>query len=161
MRAPVIIVAMVFVWALPSQAAAQSCEAPPGTSAVDEYCETVPTARGERGAGDRPERPVAIPAGTARELAETEEGVALLQKLGGDPDNPSASEPVGNASKPPVNPGGDFAPKDASFDGFATVRELISAGPRLGGGFTFALFAAVVLMFGWAWVEFRRRPNAG
>src|SRR6476469_1935605 len=39
----------VLVGPLPAQAAPVNCQAPPGTSGIDQYCETVPTAGGDQG----------------------------------------------------------------------------------------------------------------
>src|SRR3954463_7089844 len=39
----------VLVGPLPAQAAPTNCQAPPGTSGIDQYCETVPAASGDQG----------------------------------------------------------------------------------------------------------------
>src|SRR5712692_5693301 len=39
----------VLVGPLPAQAAPTNCQAPPGTSGIDQYCETVPAAGGDQG----------------------------------------------------------------------------------------------------------------
>lgn len=38
---------------LPSAASAQTCQAPPGTAAIDQYCESIPGATGDRGTPGR------------------------------------------------------------------------------------------------------------
>jgi len=61
---------------LPSAASAQTCQAPPGTAAIDQYCESIPGATGDRGTpgpgggrggtgapGGRPGTPAGGPAG--------------------------------------------------------------------------------------------------
>src|SRR4051794_39823580 len=44
---------LVVLWLLPSfaSAAGSTCQAPPGTSGIDQYCETIPGATGDHGAG--------------------------------------------------------------------------------------------------------------
>lgn len=46
---------------IPASAAHAStdCKAPPGTAAVEQYCETLPTADGDAHLGDKPRRPLA------------------------------------------------------------------------------------------------------
>src|SRR5687767_903772 len=48
-RSLLLLLALVLIALMPSTASAQSCEAPPGTAAMDEYCETVPSADGQGG----------------------------------------------------------------------------------------------------------------
>src|SRR4051794_26277193 len=66
-------------------AAAQNCVAPPGTAAVEEYCETVPTGTGDRGSGDPGQPAAGAPAKTLARLAKTKQGQALSRALGHDP----------------------------------------------------------------------------
>src|SRR3954452_23860395 len=47
--AVVALAAGVLVGPLPAQAAPANCQAPPGTSGIDQYCETVPAASGDQG----------------------------------------------------------------------------------------------------------------
>src|SRR5436305_12487615 len=47
--AVVALTASAAVGALPAQAAPAHCVAPPGTSGIDQYCETVPAAGGDTG----------------------------------------------------------------------------------------------------------------
>ena len=59
-------------------ALAQSCDAPPGTSAIDEYCESLPYAEGDRGPAARPPSDSALTPATTRALtAAGPEGEAL------------------------------------------------------------------------------------
>jgi hypothetical protein len=141
---------------LPSAtAAAQSCQAPPGTAAVDEYCETIPAAGGDRGSAD-PSRPVPISKQTAQELSGSRDGAALLRQLGNDPAKPRGSrrsgsdEPSRSSAAPPSAPSSN--PLDA-------VGSALSSGPTLGGGFIAALLAVTLLMLTWGWITYRRRPG--
>src|SRR4051812_32756573 len=65
-------------------AAAQRCEAPPGTAAVDQYCETIPSASGPRGTDTGAAARQPVPAETLRKLeAEGTPGRELSQVLRG------------------------------------------------------------------------------
>src|SRR4051812_36366386 len=67
-----------------SSARAQTCKAPPGTAAIDEYCETVPSATGNSDSGaTRSQTRVPIARTTVRALAQSgAEGKALNRVLG-------------------------------------------------------------------------------
>src|SRR3954453_5049303 len=49
-------------------ASAQSCKAPPGMSAIDQYCEAIPSPVGDRGNGDSDRGGVTIAPATKRAL---------------------------------------------------------------------------------------------
>src|SRR3954452_20521267 len=62
---------------------AQSCKAPPGMSAIDEYCEAIPAAGGDRGSTDPDRGGVPIPQAIRRALQRRgADGQAILA-LGG------------------------------------------------------------------------------
>ena len=151
-----VVVMLALALALPGSALAQACKAPPGTAAVDEYCETIPAAGGDEGAND-PDRPAAdVPAGTVAELAETKDGQALDRLLGHDP-----NKPAGGGRRPAPRPAaaGEAVPKAPSNNPLNAVRSAIGAGPTLGGGFVAVLLAVVLLMLGWGWVSYRRQSD--
>jgi hypothetical protein len=54
----------VFGLAFAPAATAQKCQAPPGTSGIDQYCESIPGTSGDRGTGDRPDSGPPIPRST-------------------------------------------------------------------------------------------------
>jgi hypothetical protein len=61
---------------------AQSCQAPPGTSGIEQYCESIPGAGGERGPGDRSPSGKSVPAGTKRFLERRSAGEQILRLAG-------------------------------------------------------------------------------
>ena len=133
-------------------ATAQTCVAPPGTAAIDQYCETVPAAGGDRGSTDAGPR-VAIPQQTADQLARSNEGGTLLRNLGNDPKKPwgATKQRAGSdESEAPVAPSNN--PLDA-------VGSALSSGPTLDGWFIAALLAVTLLMVSWGWIAYRRRDN--
>ena len=162
MRRVLTLISLLLALVLVAPASAQqSCEAPPGTSAVDEYCETVPEAGGSRSADARPDRPVALPSGTAKELARSgPDGEALLRQLGYDPAKVGEQANENRSAPVEARPGGEPAPKEPSFNALDTVGQIISSGPTVGGGFGFVLLAIVLAMLGWGWIDYRRRTAA-
>src|SRR3954454_25086600 len=132
---------------IPGTAAAQSCKAPPGTAAIDEYCETVPSAKGDRGTAD-PSETVPISKQTAQALARSSEGSALLRQLGHDAQKPSGNK-KSSASKGKAGASAPAAPSNNPLD---AVGAAVSSGPTLGGGFIIALLVVTLLMAGWGWV---------
>ena len=161
MRRLLALIPLFIALATASPAAAQRCEAPPGTAAVDEYCETIPTVTGDRSADARPEQPVALPPGTVEELQkEGEDGAALLRQLGYDPDPAKAKEQAERYQAPAPAGGTEPAPKEPEFNAFDTVGEIISAGPTMGSGFIAVLLAVIAFMLAWAWIDYRRRTTS-
>src|SRR4051794_2623443 len=64
-------------------ASAQSCKAPPGMSAIDQYCEAIPSPGGERGNTDSDRGGVPIPAAASRALERRgTDGKAILALVG-------------------------------------------------------------------------------
>src|SRR3954447_1558052 len=60
-------------------ASAQSCKAPPGMSAIDQYCEAIPSPGGDRGNGDADRGGLPIPAAAKRALERRgPEGQAIV-----------------------------------------------------------------------------------
>src|SRR3954447_26661585 len=73
-------------------ASAQSCKAPPGMSAIDQYCEAIPSAGGDRGNTDTDRGGLPIPAATKRALERRgADGQAIV----------ALSSPSKDAKKPP------------------------------------------------------------
>lgn len=136
-------------------AAQRTCIAPPGTAAIDQYCEVVPDAGGDRGSTDlRP--PVAIPQETAEQLARSGgQGEALLRQLGQDPAKPRGAgrRPSGPADSSDPGPS---APSDNPLD---AVSSALSSGPTVSSGFIVALLAVTLLVLSWGWIAYRRRTG--
>lgn len=169
-RALFLVLLIVLGLLAPSVASAQRCVAPPGTSAVDEYCETVPSAGGDRGAGDHGGGSGAsISPGTVAALARSgKDGQALDRALGKDPsavrprkptrgDKKAARGSDATKGKHPLSGGGAAsAPPPNPLN---AVGQAISGGATMGSWFVLALLAVALLMLGWGWVAYRRRSS--
>ena len=132
---------------------AQRCEAPPGTAAVDQYCEMIPEERGTTPSaryagsgtpGSAPETPLG-----RRLAAQGFSGVALATFV-------ERTRPEGAVR-------GETAEESASLEAppdgpVAAVRSSVAAGPVTGTAFLLALLAIAVLVAG-LWALDRRRPR--
>ena len=144
---------------LPASAQAQRCQAPQGTSAVDQYCEVVPGARGDRdaddgGGGSVPDRDAAALVG------EGEDGQALARALGKDPEQLRGAGGDGSDG-PQGGPGSGSRQATTQADvpasnPFAAVTRAVGGGSTLDSPFFLALFGVIVLVLGAAWVGYRR-----
>lgn len=130
---------------------AQQCVAPPGTGAVDEYCEVVPTSKGDRGSGDPKPRTPLSPQTAADLNRSGADGQGLLQAVGHDP---ATTDVTAKGKKKRPSPA---ASVDApSSNPLGAVGQALGDGSTIGTGFIIALIAIVLLMAGWSWVAFRR-----
>ena len=141
--------------ALPAGASAQECIAPPGTAAVDEYCETVPDAAGDRGSPAPPQR---VSPGTLSALREQgEDGARLADQLDREvlAQNPNRrSDRDLPASKDAVGVLGQSEPGSNPLD---AVREAVGAGATVEDGLGWALAIITLALAGTAWFVTRRR----
>jgi hypothetical protein len=161
-KTPVAAVGAVLALAAPAPAATTACEAPPGTSGIDQYCEQLPTPRGDRppGASDRRRPPV--PRGTERALEQRgEDGAAILglTAFGSAPDSASRGR---DSKRDPTATAGQTATSDEpSSNPLSAITSAIRDGAVLGAGFVWALLALTLALAGAAWVEYRRRADQG
>jgi len=156
---------VVGLLAMPAGASAQSCEAPPGTGAVDQYCETIPRADGDEGASNpgstRSRDP--LPASTRRALRS---GGSEAQALGELLEGPPGERRRGDAGRRGAEDGRGGAglsptTEEPSSDPFsALTASLGQGGETVGGAFVWILVALALLMLSLAWLRFRRRGNA-
>jgi hypothetical protein len=137
-----------------ASAAAQDCKAPPGTSAVDEYCETIPSATGDKGAGSSAARPV--PRSTARALEHaSDDGKRLNRFLAQDPRAPDkGSKRVPGPSKDGRAAGHEVEP---SSNPLKAIQSAVSSGDTVGNGFAWIVLGVVVFVLGVGWVRYRRQ----
>ncbi len=155
---------------VPAPAAAQRCVAPPGTAAIDQYCETIPTARGDRGSGtpQPPPAAVVVPRRTLKELAASgAEGAALNRELGAAPESAAASgRPArpdgqgvkGERAQGTPAPRTQGTPAQApSANPLDAVRESATGGTTLGSGFSWLLLIVTLALVAWAWIGVRGR----
>jgi hypothetical protein len=173
MRVLLLSLLVLLTWAA-SAAAQTDCVAPPGTAAIEQYCEAVPAPTGDRSGGASDPRPLA-PAARQQLAQQGPDGAALAQVLTGD--NASAVSPggsdgtsgssgtsgtsggrSGSAGENEVK--GDFESRDApSSNPLEAVSTAVTSGPTLGGLFGWALIAAAMLAAGAFWLRFRGRRD--
>jgi hypothetical protein len=161
--------ALVLAFLAAAPAAAQTCVAPPGTAAVDQYCETVPSAGGDRGAGGSAPRaasptptPAAavVPPGTASTIAKAgKDGAALNRLLGQDHAGRRGRSGSATATAP-SGPTGAAAAPSPSGNPLDAIRRSLSDGSTAGSPFVWVLLLSALGMAGWGWTAFRRRRTA-
>lgn len=148
----------------PSVTGAQSCEAPPGTSAVEQYCEALPEASGTRSANEsnraanasRGRRPPSLSTATAATLeASGSDGRAILNlargtAAGSRPGGRTLTGETGTAAgeaRPPAIP---------SDNPLRAVQAAASQGRTVGGGLAWTILVGTAALAGVAWVRLRR-----
>ena len=128
-------------------AVAQRCESPPGTSGIEQYCETVPTAKGDRESGTGRRVGRSLDRGASRSLEQAgRDGRGVLAL--------PASGKGGRAEK--AGRGKQSASKEPSGNAIGAVGSGIESGSSSGPGFIWLLLAAGVGMAGIAWIRYRR-----
>jgi hypothetical protein len=141
-------------------AAAQSCKAPPGMSAIDQYCEAIPSPGGDRGNGDADRGGVPIPAAAKRALERHgPDGQAIVGL------SQASAKQAGGSGRTTTSPRGQVPasvhpdaqsrnPATAIVSGFGDTGDAV--GPLFG---TVLLFLALVF-FATAWLRYRRRAQS-
>jgi hypothetical protein len=154
----------------------RDCEEPPGRSGLDQYCESVPGATGDRspGAGAGSGRDVS-PSTRQRLERSGAAGQALLGVIGGpsDGDEESAADgdgggkssrrqrdADGKSSRGSSGSGNQKAADEPSNDVLSAVRSAADSGASAGPVFIWALVVVALLMVGAAWVRYRARGGA-
>jgi hypothetical protein len=141
-------------------ATGQPCQAPPGTSAIDQYCEVVPNSSGPGthagaapdGGGTGGQVGGAAGPSTRRALeAAGVDGKALLQVPTPAPKRAAGSREAGGVggstealSRPAANP-------------LSAVASAASSGETLNRGFTWAALALSLGILGAGWLRYRAR----
>jgi hypothetical protein len=153
--------------AAPATAATTDCVAPPGTAAIEEYCETVPSATGDKGGGARSAQP--LDRSTREALrAQGADGQALAGLLRSDgsaaaPRSGRTTKSGGTAAGSTGNRGeaaGSAASQDEpSGNPLHAVTSAVEAGPTLGGGLVWALLGITALMVAAGWMRLRARRD--
>jgi hypothetical protein len=162
MRLLLVSIMLLFAVAAPATAATTDCVAPPGTAAIEEYCETVPSATGDKGGGVRSAQPLDHSTRSALR-AQGADGQALAGLLSSD----GASAPAGSSGKSKASKGsgsagsaGTAAPQDEpSSNPLHAVTSAVEAGPTLGGGFAWALLGITALVIAAGWMRLRARRD--
>lgn len=177
-RLTLVLFSAAIVAATPGVAMAQRCEAPPGSSAVDQYCEAIPEGGGTRssdnfdGAGGRQD-----PGGNVRAIpAQTQErlrgagadgaavvGLAAASTGGDDDDSDSGaggSAVPGGTNRGTAEQGGvkgeNAQSSDPSGNPLKAVSASVENGATIGGVFIWALLGVACLAAVFAWLSFRR-----
>ena len=160
MRSLLVSITLLLALAAPATAATTDCVAPPGTAAIEEYCETVPSATGDKGGGVRSAQP--LDHSTRSELrSQGPDGQALAGLLSSDGSSaPSGASGKSKASKGSAATAGTAAPQDEpSSNPLHAVTSAVEAGPTLGGGFAWALLGITALMIAAGWMRLRARRD--
>lgn len=162
--------------ASPAAAQAQKCVSPPGTAAIDEYCETQPGVTGARGPDD-PGGGGNLPRGTVQKLSSAgADGEALVRATGAQPADPSGAQSGSAGTRRPGaggrGPGGSdgrgggaqgdrhtVTPQAPSSNPLSAVTQSVGKGSSIGSGFVIGLLVLTLAMAGWAWVAYRRRSS--
>lgn len=139
--------------------AAPKCFAPPGTAAMEQYCETVPSASGNQagpGSGARSTAGQAGPsvsAATADQIAASV-GDEATQNITGVPRGREAGRD--NKSTKPGHPTTSSTPADAEANPLSAVASAAGTGAEVGGPLVYTLLALTLIVVGLAWTRFRR-----
>jgi hypothetical protein len=146
--------ALVLVLAFPAAASAQKCVARPGTAALDQYCETVPTGKGPEPARQEEGRlGSALPAQAVEKLeSHGKDGEAVLAlPTGGTPRPPSGSAPSGTqplssaSAKGSAGTESDAPPDAPSSNPVSAAFTALGGVGALGWGLLLALVAVAVV----------------
>jgi hypothetical protein len=159
----------------PAASAQRDCQAPPGRAAIEQYCEVLPSAGGDRsaGSGGGGSGGEALAPSVRRQLHQAGAAGDVISALaggsagvdkapgGGSGDGRSGEGAGGGAS---ASSGGGAAssggvPGEPSDNPLDAVRSAAEAGPSSGSGLLWALAAATVLLAAFAWLRHRRRAE--
>ena len=159
------VLGLLLAVAIPANAEAKrTCEAPPGRSGIDQYCETVPSAGGDESGGNfdgtrRGRGGAALPGGTRSQLGRAGAIGAGVLNLVDQSGSGKAQHKRQRSSK--TSDSGTAAPESVSSNPLSAVRSGVESGSSAGPGFVWALIAIVVLFVALGWVRYRRRGPAG
>jgi hypothetical protein len=154
----------------PAASAQGDCQALPGRSALEQYCEVLPGAGGSHPAGTRGggSGRDALPRSVRRQLerAGAAGGVvaALVGGSGGTDGTRGGGSGDGRTSGG-AGTGGEGTASSASVPGepsdnpLEAVRSAATAGPSSGSALLWALVAVIVLLAGFAWFRHRHPPE--
>jgi hypothetical protein len=157
--------------ALPSAAGAQTCVARPGTAALDQYCETIPSGGGQR--STRPTNPrlrdTLPPDEVSRLQRRGDEGNAVLALPSGPapPSAPSSAVSSGSHELSKVPPGAlpaagtDAPPAAPSANPVSAAFSSLGFVGSLGWGLVALLAVLAVVASAAAWSSSRRPGPSG
>lgn len=152
---------------LPTTASAQQCVGRPGASAVEQYCEAIPNASGDRvePGGRSPASGVSgVPSRTASTLqragADGATVLALVSAAGDvTPGDRAGRQEKGGTQEAQAEDGavaGISAASAPSANPLKAVSSAVSSGTTVGPAFLMLLLGLTVIVLGTGWVRFRR-----
>jgi hypothetical protein len=155
----------------PASASAQAgrCQAPPGTSAIDQYCEVVPDGTGGSStSGPGPKTPGLSRAAQAALSRQGADGSAVVSLAGGGSSAPARSSAGGQSPSQEKDqdprPAGDHDVSGSGESRKGVLRAAASSASqetqRIGGAFIIVLLVALIAMGAWGWLRFRRSSVA-
>jgi len=130
---------------------AQRCQAPPGLSALEQYCETIPSARGDSGPGDAdPGSPPLLRPSVRRALAhggaDARQLLTFLDKYGAlPPDGLGRGRPPSSDTRSSGEPGAAADRTAANHGVLGAIKSSVEAGPTMGGLLPWLLLALASL----------------
>jgi len=150
----------------PSASAQSRCVAPPGSSAVDQYCEVVPDGTGGRsGDGGGGGGGGGVSGKTAKQLEQAgAAGAAVLELSGGKAKKPNKKDGASGGSNAGSGSGSasalpDTDPGTKSTNVIEAAATSASDSARVGSGFIWVLLAGIAAVGGWGWISYRRRHS--
>lgn len=162
MRTILLVIAMLAGLVAPSFAAAKTL-APPGTSGVDEYLETVPDAKGERPGGSKGNGATRLPATARRALEAAGPDGRRVANLAGataprtpPPPPPPSSRTAAAKKARPTEP----QRSTAGGSPLRTGLKVLAGGGGAGGIGLLLPIVLVITAFGAVTVALRRHRNA-
>ena len=155
----------------PAASAQQDCQALPGRSAIEQYCEVLPSAGGDRPTGSPRggSGGDTLPGSVRRQLDQAGEAgdvVAGLASGSAGADEARSrdgrtGDGAGGGMSSDGTPSSGGVPGEPSDNPLEAVRSAAEAGPSSGSALLWALAAATVLLAGLAWLRHRRRAEPG
>lgn len=148
-------------------AAAPGCEGPPGSSAIDQYCETVPGAGGDgagggqgtgQGRGGRGDSRVgsSLAPGTSNALRRSGRDGDVLRGLPG-----AGGQKAGRGDRSADGSGG-ASPSDPSGNPISALGSAVDGGSSVIGPWLVWILVAVALVLGgFGWMRYRRNTASG
>jgi len=159
--------------ALPTAAKAQ-CQPLPGRSALDQYCESVPGAGGDKaagkGGGGRSGRAGRggsgggsdLPPGVANRLRGAgPSGEALLDYAQSSAAGGSGRSGGKNGRGEAGRDGTKGPEADTSDNPLSAIKNAVSSGPSAGQAFVWILIAIALIVAALGWLRYRARHGAG
>lgn len=137
--------------------AAQPCVAPPGTAAIEQYCETIPSAGGDRDSVGRPGPEHPISGGTLRQVQAQAgpQAVAVIAGPGASIAAPAKQPSPGHRAPRPTAKRPDV-PARSHSNPLSAVASAAGNGAEVGGPLVYGLLALTLLLASAAWLRFRR-----